>query len=755
MKFKLLLAFGLVLSLTVNTFAQSFYDLNSIQSIEITFAQSNWDQLLDAEKAGNDGYIMATAVNINGTVFDSVGVKYKGNSTYSANQVKNPFHIELDTYKDQDYQGYKDIKLSNVKNDPSFVREALSYQIIRQYMDAPLSNYANVKVNGSLIGLYVSSEAISKTFLKDRFDSKKNTFVKCNPPAGAGPQTNDFPNLTYQGTDSANYEDAYEIKSDFGWNELIALTDTLNNNFTAIESILDVDRALWMLALDNVLVNLDSYIGAFAQNYYLYKSDFDQFIPIIWDLNESFGVFSQTGTITLNSTTSKQQLTHLLHENDADYPLMKQLMSVPMYKRMYLAHVKTILLENFDDGSYLVTGQTFQTLIASAVQADNNKFFTYANFTANLNSDVSGGGGPGGGSSYPGISNLMNARSSYLLNQSDFTATEPTITNVIPSTTTPNLNDVVSINATITNENAVYIGYRDNVYAPFTRTLMFDDGNHNDGLAGDGVYGFDLSMTNLTVQYYIYAENAAIGKFSPARAEYEYHTLTSYTPPVGDIVINEFQADNETTITDQDGEYDDWIELYNNTNVAIDLSGYFLSDDQSDLTLWEFPQGTSIAANGYLIVWADKDLTQTGLHADFKLSSSGETIFLSDNAGTLIDQVAFGSQTTDFTMARFPNGTGDFIEMYPTFNSVNVDVTSVQAIEPEVSFKIYPNPSQAIINILVENSLSQESVLIFNMQGKLMLQTTINQNMQLDISNWAKGTYIIQLNNSTKQFIKS
>ena len=94
--------------------AQGFYDESTIQTIEITFAESNWDALLDAEKAGNEDYIMAQSVTINGIVYDSVGVKYKGNSTYNANQTKNPFHIELDTYKEHNHEGYKDIKLSNV-----------------------------------------------------------------------------------------------------------------------------------------------------------------------------------------------------------------------------------------------------------------------------------------------------------------------------------------------------------------------------------------------------------------------------------------------------------------------------------------------------------------------------------------------------------------------------------------------------------------------------------------------------------------
>ncbi|MDG2420042.1 MAG: CotH kinase family protein, partial [Saprospiraceae bacterium] len=220
----------LFLLITTLGLSQDFYNLNTIQTIEITFSQTNWDQLLDNEYASTGNYILAENVTINGEVFDSVGVKYKGNSTYQPNQIKNPFHIELDTYKDHQYEAYTDIKLSNVAKDPSFLREVLSYQILRQYMNAPLSNFANVYVNGTLIGLYSNSEAVSKKFVNSRFYSKKNTFVKCNPPAGAGPGTSDYPNLFYLGQDSVNYYDSYEIKSDYGWEELINLCDTLANN---------------------------------------------------------------------------------------------------------------------------------------------------------------------------------------------------------------------------------------------------------------------------------------------------------------------------------------------------------------------------------------------------------------------------------------------------------------------------------------------------------------------------------------------
>src|ERR1700752_2584212 len=83
--------------------AQNFYDVNTIQKIEITFSQPNWDYQLDTAKTGADSYIMAAGVTINGVAFDSVGVKYKGNSSYNPTYKKNPLHIELDTYKSQSY----------------------------------------------------------------------------------------------------------------------------------------------------------------------------------------------------------------------------------------------------------------------------------------------------------------------------------------------------------------------------------------------------------------------------------------------------------------------------------------------------------------------------------------------------------------------------------------------------------------------------------------------------------------------------
>jgi len=735
---------------------QDFYNPDNIQTIEVTFAESNWDQLMNNAYAADAGYILAQSVTINGMTFDSIGVKYKGNSTYRDDQVKNPWHIELDTYKDHEYDGYTDIKLANGYKDPSFLRDVLGYQIVRQYMDAPLANYANLYVNGTLIGLYSNTESISKKFMNKRFGSKENTRFKCSPPDGAGFPALDLPNLVYLGQDSTDYYEAYELKSDVGWQELIDLCDTLANHTDAIETMLDVDRALWMIAFDNVTVNLDSYIGFFAQNYYLYRSDYGQFLPVVWDLNEAFGIFPLTGSGYLSNTTAKQQMTHLLHENNSDYPLIQKILSVPMYKRMYLAHLKTILLENFENGAYYDMGLSLQSIIDDAVQADDNKFFTYNNFISNLTSDVGGGGGPGGGP-VPGITNLMDGRAQYLLGLSDFTQTEPNISDISLSTPSPNINETITVSATVTDGTDVFLGFRNSaITAPFSRVQMYDDGAHGDGVANDGVYGVDLTISYTTTEYYIYAENENIGMFSPRRAEYEYYSINAVFMSNSDVAINEFMASNDTTVEDQDDEYEDWIELYNNGTASFDLSGYFLTDDATNLTQWSFPQGTVIEPDGYLTVWADKDEAQEGLHANFKLSTSGESVILVNPADTsIVDVIDYAEQTTDISYGRFPNGIGAFQTMNPTFNQENTVTTGIEdvLVNNDV-LKVYPNPAKNNFFLEYTNDDSKEKlVTIFNITGTITYQNSVVGKTLIDTSDWSPGMYIIKSEGSAMKLL--
>lgn len=133
------------------------------------------------------------------------------------------------------------------------------------------------------------------------------------------------------------------------------------------------------------------------------------------------------------------------------------------------------------------------------------------------------------------------------------------------------------------------------------------------------------------------------------------------------VVINELMADNDNIIADPQGDNDDWVELFNRTDSPIDLTGMYLSDKVDNPTKWQFPDGTMIAANGYLIVWLDEDHDNEdateGLHANFKLSKNGETVLFVDtdaNDNVVLDNVVFGAQETDVALGRIPNGTGEF-----------------------------------------------------------------------------------------------
>ena len=151
---------GLILtsfSVIANINAQSFFDMDNISNIEIYFSQNNWNELM-IDNYYIEEYLLADSVIFNGTMKDSVGVKYKGNSTFSESNDKNPLNISIDYItSNQDYQGHETIKLSNGQKDPSFLRETLSYEIARKYMQAPRSNYAKVYINGAYHGLYTNS----------------------------------------------------------------------------------------------------------------------------------------------------------------------------------------------------------------------------------------------------------------------------------------------------------------------------------------------------------------------------------------------------------------------------------------------------------------------------------------------------------------------------------------------------------------------------------------------------------------------
>ena len=720
----------------------SFYDTEVIQEIRIYFENPNWDQVLDSLYIdGNENRLLGS-LTINGEVFDSVGIRYKGFSSVSVDRSKNPFNIKLDYVKNHDYNGVDKLKLGNVIQDPSFLREVLSYEIARKYMPASLANYAEVFINDVYWGLYTNIESVNKDFAEKHFNSRENSFFKCNPESldfdGENANLGNSP-----GVDSTNYYTLYEKRSDYGWSDLYEFIDLLNEEPENVEALLNIDRSLWMHAFNYALINFDSYVG-YAQNYYLYQDDNDQFNPILWDLNMSFASFRFADAsefydgFTIGQAKVMDPLMHYNNVSVYPRPLMRNLFNNETYRRMYIAHLRTILEENFVNDNYKTRGLALQNLIDNSVEADTNKFYTYQDFIDNFEvttTDLI---------DYPGIVDLMDSRKTFLETYPGYQGA-PTVSNL---TYLPGANNEpdISIVATVDNATSVILKYRYAAGDLFQTLEMYDDGNHSDTAPNDGIYGVNLEDFTNYVEYYIYAENDVAGRFSPERAAYEFHTievpLESFT-----VRINEIMASNESAIADEFGEYDDWIELYNTTNSTISLQGFILTDSIDE---WVLPN-IAIGADQYLIIWADDDTEQGDLHTNFKLSAAGESLKLMDPSNTyLIDEVSFPEQTTDIAFARIPNGDGAFQQNFPTPGWNNEQMVNTDEIKSTTTFELFPNPADQHLHLQFSRS-NNYHISISDINGKVIHQLNLEEQSfaEIDVAALISGVYFIQINDGT------
>jgi hypothetical protein len=730
--------------------AQStFFDVNTIQKIEITFATPNWDYQMDTAKSGSEGYFMADQVKINNVLFDSVAIRYKGNSSYNAAYLKNPLRIKLDKFKTQHYSGITDIKLANIFDDPSMIREVLAYQILSNYMFCPKANFAMVYINGVYVGLYSNTEAIDNRFLGNVFSESKGTTIKSNPQS---PGPTNRSNLKYISNDSTDYYSLYELDSKYGWQNLIDYTSNLSNESVSVPSMLDIDKAIWMLAFNNVLVNLDSYTGSFAQNHYEYLNHEGLFYSIVWDLNMCFGGFPFTGTqaggMGALTVAGMQGLFPLLHQADDNWPLIKYLLNNNVYQKMYMAHVRTLSNEFFNNNAYQTMATNLQAIIDTAVQIDTNKFFSYSQFQNGLTTNVLVGS-----KTVPGITTLMQARNTYLQINSEFTKAAPIITNVTTSGTIA-YNNQITIKAQIANTTNAWLAYRNNPHNKFVYTALFDDGSHNDGAASDGVFGADMLIDNFLMQYYIYAENADAGAFEPARAAYNYFTiqLTGSAPLAGQIVINELLANNQAAEVDEYGDREDWIELYNTSNKVLALGGLFVSDIKSNITKWQIPAGTFLAPDHYLVIYADDDDSlQFPLHTNYQLNANLGTVYLS-NATVILDSVNYPLQLADVSFGRYPNGSGPFQNMNRTINAANnnFEIGIQPSAKPTEQFILYPNPANEYIQIEMKNNFEGVNISVYNLIGQPLIKfcSSSKINNTINTAQLQNGIYECRISNS-------
>lgn len=505
------------------TGAQDFFG-SSIQEVRLEMPGARWEFRLDSLKKANPEARMLGNIWVNGQRFDSVGVRYKGNSSYFRTRKnadrKLPFNIKLDfKRKNQKIGGlHNTVRLSNAFLDPSFIRDPLSYDIVRRYMPASQCNFAKMYINGMYYGLYVNTESVDLNFVKKHFGTTKGHLVKCDPDqwertrSQSGCPKGENASLSYLNDNTGCYDAFYEVDNPEAWSPLLTLIKTLNRTPEKIETVLDVDQTLWMLALNNALVNLDSYNGSLAHNYFLWFDSLNVGHPIMWDFNMSFGGWRRNFSFEEMKDKDLIEYSPLAEMENAKRPLISKLLKNPYYRKVYLAHLRTIVNETFKSGQWLTRAQAYSREIDSWVKQDTLKLYTYADFQNAYDKTMIAGP-----DKIIGLRQLMDPRTVYLDKHPLLNKTAP----VISSVKHTKEGDKVKVTFMAKGAQGAWLYYRTDKRWAFVRVAAKDDGLNGDATASDGIYTAVVDAAAMK-QYYVVAESEEAAACWPEKTSYEF-----------------------------------------------------------------------------------------------------------------------------------------------------------------------------------------------------------------------------------------
>lgn len=740
---------------------QTLFNQGIVHEIRVTFEEDNfWTILSQNYQAGqgNSGsnieYLMGT-VEIDGIFIDSVGVRQKGfSSHFLSNGIKKSLKLDFNEFvMGQKYEGLRKVNLNNGVGDPALQRDLLCFDLIREAGGiAPRVAHAKVYLNDEYWGLYVLVEQIDEAFLDENFANGNGNLFK-----NIG-----WSNLEWLGTNDAPYKEIFELKTNEDiddWERFIEFMDVLNNSSDAafeadIQDYFNVDSYLRVLAIDVMTNNWDSYIQH-GRNWYMYQdSATNQFQWLPWDYNLALGgTFDQMGDPQISGDT--------ICPFSANFSYGIDSLGFNFFNDTDIEGASW--LWDFGDGTssdeqnptHIFSSETFAevclTVSANVEDSLCNKTvcrWINLNFNPNDCPSVSNGSSPHDASDPIFIQVIEQ---------------DPFCCDVTWDGTCQDLYDEIAEgNSTGSNPEPIFgfdlmqtgsektlinrilnIPHFRERYLNICCQIMEDNFtterilpiiDQQTDLIRSAVYADDNYL--FTTNYFEYDATNTIGdggvSIPPLKYFFEQrveglqddlqntqHDCDLQFAQIAwhDVVINEFMASNSVDggIADPAGSFGDWIELYNNTNETIDLGTLYMSDDPDNLLKWRFDLGTFLAPDEYLIVWADKDLEEEGIHTNFKLAKDGESIFLTHEDGTAIDALTYDEQETNIASARRPNGTGDFVAQAATFNiNNNNPPSSTQSfLHTGIDFRIYPNPSTHSFFVDLTTLESHESATVF------------------------------------------
>ncbi len=755
----------------------NIFDNDILHDINFEFTTSNfWEILVSNFEDNFDPSIpvpyLQGSVTIDGELVDSVGVRFKGFTSYQYDSNKKPIKIDFNEFvQGKRYDGLRKLNLHIGYGDASLHRDVLAYRLMRDMgVHAPRTAWARVHFNGVYYGLYQIVEQVDKEFISRNFAESGGNLFK----------NKGWSHLEWEGASPEPYQLNIELKTneeENDWSGFMDLVDAINNSSDAdfkeeIEKIFNVELFLKTLAVDVATNNWDSYLEH-GRNYYMYQDvSTGRFNWIPWDYNFSMGgsfVFPEDEdcflwpsyiTLTNGTTTAEfrdwsfgSEEGRLYKWDFGDGETSEEIHPIHTYDVIGSYEVcleisiedecseilcKMIDLEDDLNDCFSITSG----------QLDQEADIAFAS-TLEFNSTCCDQWNEDCQDIFDNISSSFNTGDDEGNFKIDQTENDKILINRLLAV--PEFNDYyykqfcelmqnVMVEERIfdimdTNFERIDLAAEEEPFSLFT---------YEDFLEDIGQMGEDLGLK--------YRFSKRIGLLNEELQDYNCPVLNAELA-FRDVVINELVASNNSDggEADSDGSYPDWIELYNRTDFPIDLSEVYLSDDGLDLRKWQFPDGTVIAENDYLIVWADNEPSQGGMHASFKLSKGGEQVYLTNAIGSVIDSISFNQQQTNIAYARVPNATGDFQFWTSTFNRSNDEgstSTEDESFDKQVS--VYPNPTAGIVQVLIDAELKEDHYLeLFNASGQMLYrEQNIRNTSALNLQAYPAGIYLIRIINS-------
>lgn len=691
-------------------------------------------------------------------IIDSIGFRLRGNTSRDAK--KKSFKISFNSFtKGKKFHGVEKLNFNGEHNDPSVIRSKLCFNHFSTIgMKASRASHIDVYINGQYYGLYINVEHIDEEFLKKNYTDDTGNLWKCLYPADLkdlGDDPNKYKNLLNNGTP------AYELSTNESagdFNSLVRLVKVINRTSAdalpdSIESLFSLTELFKYEALNLLVGSWDEY-WSLMNNYYLYfEPQKGMFHLIPYDYDNTFGVD------WFNVDWSKVNPYSKTKAVSGSRPLIEKLITNAQYRNLYTHFLEFYRSNVYDLNLWDAELERLRVMIAGSVAKDPyypldygftaGDFFNSFSSTGYTNKHVK-----------TGIRQFVNQRNASLPAQLSYLSAKPFVYEIDYLPKYPSKNDSIFVTVSAFSKAGikdVSIYYTetgttaDKIYQmkfnPVHNTKKVEESDRYTGVIpplGAGKNGkFLIYITDNENQTMIYPRKGAIA-------------LSTSGQSSESIVINEFLADNKNSTPDPSGEHDDWVELYNNGTKAVKLTGKYLTDDPLQLNKWKFTKDSlSLKPGEVLVVWCDDQETQPGIHANFKLSKSGEYIAIVDSTGlAVIDSISFGAQSTDISMGRYPDGSNTWKFLPPTPGTINF-VTNVdnKVVSPmEYRLDVYPNPFNPTANIqfnIVNKGLV--TLKIYDVLGRevsvLLNEEKLpgNYSVQFNGSGMASGLYFCRL----------